>query len=351
MGFAVKRKLKTKDMKREVKVGIFAVLMLVLGWGVVRYLKGASIFSTSNTYYAYYAQAGGIQPASHVMINGVKVGVVDDVVLNEDPTKGVEVTMSIEKRFQIPVDSKARIFTDGLMGGKAIEIVYGKASGVIVDGGTIEAEAAADLFEMAGSELGDLKTKLTTVMDGLATTLEGVNKLLAENTETLTSIIDNVDGVTGNVDAMLAKEKAHLEEALASLSLFSKSLGDNAGQVDQIIDNLATFSDQLSGGNLIAEVERVVGELNGVLAAVNDQSGSVGKLLKDAELYDNLASASNNLSALLEDLKANPGRYLNVSVFGKDPYKKVEKAKAKAEKKAIKREMEAAEKAAEQADK
>lgn len=338
-------------MKREVKVGIFAVLMLVLGWGVVRYLKGASVFSTNNTYYAYYTQAGGIQPASHVMINGVKVGVVDDVVLNEDPTKGVEVTLSVDKRFKLPADSKARIFTDGLMGGKAIEIVYGSSSEIIPDDGTISAEASADLFEMAGSELGDLKSRLTTVMDGLATTLEGVNKLLAENTETLTSIISNVDGVTGNVNTMLAKEKQHLEEALASLSTFSKSLGDNAGEVDQIIDNLSAFSGQLAEGNLIAEVEKVVGELNSVLATVNNESGSVGKLLKDAELYDNLATASNNLSALLEDLKTNPGRYLNVSVFGKDPYKKVEKAKAKAEKKAIKREMEAAEKAAEQAEK
>ena len=333
-------------MKREIKVGIFAVLMLVLGWGVVRYLKGASIFSTSNTYYAYYAQAGGIQPASHVMINGVKVGVVDDVVLNEDPTKGVEVTMSIDKRFNIPADSKAKIFTDGLMGGKAIEIVYGTSAEIIPDDGTISAETSADLFEMAGSELGDLKIKLTTVMDGLATTLDGVNKLLAENTETLTSIINNVDGVTGSVDAMLSKEKAHLEEALASLTLFSKSLGDNAGEVDQIIDNLSAFSGQLAEANLIAEVEKVVGELNSVLATVNNESGSVGKLLKDAELYDNLTAASNNLSALLEDLKANPGRYLNVSVFSKDPYKKVEKVKAKAEKKALKRELEAAEKAA-----
>lgn len=326
-------------MKREVKVGIFAVLVLLVGWGVVRYLKGAEIFSNSNTYYAYYDQVGGIQPASHVVINGVKVGSVLDVVLNEDPTQGVELKLSIDKKFKIPVDSKACIFTDGLMGGKAVQIVYGTSEEIIPDDGTISSDVSADLMEMASTELVDLKTKLTTVMDGLVTTLDGVNKLLAENTETLTSIVGHVDGVTGSVDAMLTKEKVNLEEALASLSVFSKSLGDNAGQVDNIIDNLTTFSSQLAEANLIAEVEKIVGELNSVLAAVNDESGSVGKLLKDAELYDNLTVASSNLSALLEDLKNNPGRYLNVSVFGKDPYKKVEKAKAKAELKAIKQEM------------
>ena len=326
-------------MTREVKVGICAVLVLLVGWGVVRYLKGAEIFSNSNTYYAYYDQVGGIQPASHVVINGVKVGSVLGVVLNEDPSQGVELKLSIDKKFKIPVDSKARIFTDGLMGGKAVQIVYGTSEEIIPDDGTISSDVSADLMEMASTELVDLKTKLTTVMDGLVTTLDGVNKLLAENTETLTSIVGHVDGVTGSVDAMLTKEKVNLEEALASLSVFSKSLGDNAGQVDNIIDNLTTFSSQLAEANLIAEVEKVVGELNSVLAAVNDESGSVGKLLKDAELYDNLTVASSNLSALLEDLKNNPGRYLNVSVFGKYPYKKVEKAKAKAELKAIKQEM------------
>lgn len=328
-------------MKREIKVGLFAVLMLLIGWGVVRYLKGAEIFSANNTYYAYYAQVSGIQASSHVVINGVKVGYVTKVVLDENPTNGVEVVLSIDKRFAIPVDSKARIFTDGLMGGKAIEIVYGSASETIPDDGTITADVGADLFEMAGTELVDIKDKLTIVMDELATTLDGVNKLLAENTETLTSVIDNVDGATGTIDALLASEKQHLEQALSSLALFSKSLGDNADQVDQIVDNLSTFSGQLAEANLIAEVEKVVEELKGVLTAMNDQSGSAGKLLKDDELYNNLTSASNNLSVLLEDLKTNPGRYLNVSVLGKDPYKKVEKIKAKAEKKALKKEFKA----------
>ena len=110
-------------MKREVKVGIFAVLVLLVGWGVARYLKGSEIFSNTNTYYAYYEQVGGIQPSSRVVINGVKVGTVSRVTLNEDPTKGVELELSIEKRFSIPKDSKAKIFTDGLMGGKAVEII------------------------------------------------------------------------------------------------------------------------------------------------------------------------------------------------------------------------------------
>ena len=83
-------------MKREIKVGLFAIAVLLIGWGVIKYLKGIDVFSSSNVYYAYYDQVGGIQPASHVMIYGVKVGTVTNVTLNEDPTKGVEVELTLD---------------------------------------------------------------------------------------------------------------------------------------------------------------------------------------------------------------------------------------------------------------
>ena len=331
-------------MKRELKVGLFAVVLLLVGWGVIRFLQGTDVFSSYNTYYAYYDNVGGIQPASPVMIHGVKVGSVLEVELNEDPTKGVEVTLSVDERYAVPADSKAKIFSDGLMGGKAVEIVYGSSSEMIPDDGTIESLVEQDLMQMASSEMEGIIAKVTAIMDSMTTTLEGVNNLIAANTDNISEIVKNVDGVTGSVNEMLAKEKQHLEEAMASLSRFSKSLGDNAEQVDSIIGNMNTFSTKLAEADIVSEIEATVAQLNKVLATVNDSEGSVGKLLDDAELYDNLTEASANLSALLADLQENPHRYINVSVFGSNPTKKVEKAKAKAEKKAIKRADELAEK-------
>lgn len=339
-------------MKKEVKVGLFAIAVLLVGWGVARMLKGAEIFSNSYTYYAYYTQVGGIQPASHVMISGVKVGSVVDVKLNEDPSKGVELTLSINKQYRIPTDSKAEIFSDGLMGGKAVKILYGSSSEFTPNKGTIQSKESVDLMDMASTELTGLLEKVKGIMDNLAVTLNGINGLMAQNTETITHIMSNVDGLTGNVNSMLANEKQHLEQAFASLSEFSKALGDNASEVDAIIDNMSVFSGKLAESNLVTEIEGVVNNLNDVLASVNDKNGSIGKMLSDAELYDNLTSASNNLSVLLEDLKENPSRYVQVSVFGgKNPEHKVAKAKAKAEKRAIKRADEAAEREAELAKK
>ena len=310
-------------MKKEIKVGLFTLAVLLVGWGVVRVLKGSEIFSNSYTYYAYYTEVGGIQPASSVMISGVKVGTVTDVRLSENPADGVELVLTVEKKYRIPVDSKAEIFNDGLMGGKAVKILMGTSSESTPDNGTIASKLSVDLMDMASTELGVLLEKVKGIMDNLTVTLDGINTLMAQNTETITHIMNNVDGVTGNVNSMLAKEKQHLEQAFASLGEF---------------DNMSKFSGQLADSNLVGEIEGVVTQLNGVLASVNDKEGSVGKLLGDSELYDNLALASNNLSVLLDDLKQNPSRYVQVSVFGgKHPEYKVAKAKAKAEKKAIKR--------------
>ena len=138
-------------MKKEVKVGLFAILMLLIGWGVIRVLKGADLFGNTNTYYVYYEQVGGLQEASQVMLYGVKIGSVTKVSLNEDPTMGVELTLEVDKRYQLPVDSKAKIFNNGLMGGKAVEIVFGHSSEMLADDGVLQPEYSVDLMEMASS--------------------------------------------------------------------------------------------------------------------------------------------------------------------------------------------------------
>lgn len=331
-------------MKKEIKVGIFAVLVLLAGWGVARFLKGAEIFSNSHKYYAHYEQVGGIQPASHVFINGVQVGTVTAVELDANPANGVKLELSIDKQYRIPADSKARIFNDGLMGGKAVEIIYGTSSKSVPAGGTIKSVESVDLMAKVTDEFDDIKQQITNVTESLVTTLDNLNTLLEQNTDGINGIVNNVNDVTGNINTILVSEKHHLEQALASLSKFSQSLGNNAEQIDTIIDNMSEFSGKLAQAELIANLENTVNQLNSVLAAVNDESGSIGMLLHDKALYDNLASSSANLSALLADLKEHPGRYVHFSVFGSDD-DKVAKKEAKVAKKQQKKEAKAAKKA------
>ena len=275
-------------MKREVKVGVFAVAVLLAAWFGARFLKGSELFSNNYKYYAYYDQVGGIQTASHVMMYGVKVGSVTKITLDEDPSKGVELELSVDRRYRIPVDSKAKIFSNGVMGGKAVDIVMGSSPEYVEDGGTLSSEVGVDIIDMAGSELEFFKEKITEVVGSLTTTLDGINRLLDDNTRSLSSIVSNVDGITSSTDEILREQKVHLKEAIASLNLFAQSLGDNAEHIDTIMNNLNTFSTQLVEADLVGEVEQTVEHLNAVLAAADNEAGTVGKLLNDAELYDNL---------------------------------------------------------------
>ena len=323
-------------MKREVKVGVFAVAVLLAAWFGARFLKGSELFSNNYKYYAYYNQVGGIQTASHVMIYGVKVGSVTKVTLDEDPSKGVELELSIDRRYRIPADSKAKIFSNGVMGGKAVDIVMGSSPEYVEDRGTLSSEVGVDILDMAGSELEFFKDKVTDVVESLTTTLDGINALLNENTKSLNGIVANVDGITASTDEILRDQKTHLKEAIASLNLFAQSLGNNTEHIDSIMSNLDTFSTQLAEADLVSEVEQTVGHLNAVLAAADEDTGTVGKLLNDAELYDNLSAASDNLSMLLADLKANPKRYVHFSVFGSNPDRAAERAARKEARRAAK---------------
>ena len=323
-------------MKREVKVGVFAVAVLLAAWFGARFLKGSELFSNNYKYYAYYDQVGGIQTASHVMIYGVKVGSVTKVTLDEDPSKGVELELSIDRRYRIPADSKAKIFSNGVMGGKAVDIVMGSSPEYIEDGGTLASEVGVDIIDMAGSELEFFKEKITEVVGSLTTTLDGINSLLEKNSANLNSIVANVDGITASTDEILRDQKTHLKEAIASLNLFAQSLGDNTEHIDSIMGNLDAFSAQLAEADLVSEVESTVEHLNAVLAAADAETGTVGKLLNDAELYDNLSAASDNLSLLLADLKANPKRYVHFSLFGSNPDRQAERAAKKEARRAAK---------------
>ena len=314
-------------MKKEVKIGIYALLIFLGSWAGIRFLSGADIFGRNNVFYAYYDDASGLQNASSVVIRGVKVGQVSSVAISpEDPTK-VQVTLAVSKDYTIPVDSKAKIFSAGLMGGQAVEIVLGKDSALLEPGATITSAVEVGMFDALSSEFGDIKEKLVVMMDNINTTLTTLNTLVDSNNANISSAISNLNGILADL------EKSQI---VSNLDSFTGTLKNNGEKIDSIVssvNNLAkTLDEQQMGQKLAAAVEN----LSPLLAKFNSAEGTVGSLLNDKELYANLTQASENLSALLGDLKENPKRYVHFSLFGGES--KAEKKAAKAEKKAAKAE-------------
>ncbi|MBQ5609736.1 MAG: MCE family protein [Rikenellaceae bacterium] len=326
-------------MKKEVKIGIFAVVMLLALWAGIRFLSGIDIFSRNIIYYASYENVSGLQTAAPITIHGVKMGTIESITF--DPSKGsdVKVALAVKRQYRLPVDTRAVIYDNGIMGGKAIKLDLGSSSELLKRGDQIISDSGSDMMSSIGNELGDLKGKLTVVADNLATALANINTLVEQNTDNLSGTISNLNSISASLDGVLKSERKNIEGIVTSLTGLAEMLNQNTERFDRIIGNVDAVAEQLEQAkvdSLVKAFTSTADNLSRMLASINAGEGSVGELMNDKELYDNLAAASGNLSALLADLKEHPARYVHFSVFGSDPDKKAERKAARAEKKAAK---------------
>lgn len=317
-------------MKKEVKIGMFAVAMILCAWGGIRFLSGVDIFSRNVDYYAVYDQVNGVQGASPVMMRGVKVGTVSEILFDPARSSQVVLRLTVRRRYPIPADSEAKIVSSSLMGSKAIEIVLGGSSVRLEKGDTIRSGYSRDMMDTALTELDFFKEKISRLTEELSRTLTGISTLVESNSSNIGELTAHLNSIAGNLDEVLSAEKSGLRSAVAGISEFSQTLGQNAGRVDTLMGNLTRFSDNLAE----ADLKAAVGRLNDILDRIDSGEGTVGKLMNDAELYENLQQASENLSVLLADLKENPKRYVHFSLFGRSEAKEKERA-AKLEEKRL----------------
>ena len=304
-------------MKKEVKIGMYALLIFLGAWVGIRFLSGADIFGRTHTYYVYYDNASGLQNASAVVIRGVKVGQVSNVAIAEDEPSKVAVTLAVSKDYAIPADSKAKVFSAGLMGGQAIELVIGSSAEMLEPGAKIAPLVEPGMIDMLTSEFGDIKEKLVSVMDNINVTLNSLNGLVDSNNANISAAIANLNGVLADIEQ---------SDIVANLDSFTGTLKNNGEKIDSIVANVGNLTASLDEQQTGAKLAQSVEQLNALLAKFNESDGTVGSLLNDKALYANLAEASNNLSLLLEDLKEHPKRYVHFSLFG-GKAEKAEKSK------------------------
>ncbi len=324
-------------MKKEVKIGIFTILMIIAAWAGVRFLSGIDLFSSSNTYYAKYDQIDGVQSASPIMIKGVKVGSVSEVILDPAYDADVVLKLSIDGNFMIPSDSEARIYSSSVMGPMAIDLKLGSSKEFIEPGGIINSSRDKGLMETASSEMEFLKERLDNVTSQLTTTLENLNILLEGNTENITNTLKNMDDLSSNLNILVEQNQKGLTTMVDGFAKVSETMGERSPQIDSIIMNINKLTTDLGEANLGSTLAESLNQINEVMAQLNSTEGSMGKLMNDDQIYNNLASVSSNLDELLIDFKDNPARYINVSVFGRSAIKQ----EIKAEKRMIKTAVEA----------
>ncbi|HLT52175.1 MAG TPA: MlaD family protein [Arenibacter sp.] len=301
-------------ISREIKTGIIViggVLLFILGFS---YLKSTPLFDSSKKFYAVYDNVGGLQSGTPVTINGFAVGKVNEIRF-KDTSGSLLVTFSVANNFSFSRNSKAELYDTGIIGGKGIQVhpVFDGAP-TAVSGDTLPTTTKPGLTELVQQRLTPLQMKIEGAVSNADTLLTNVNDILDPRTKK--DLRESIQGLN-----VLVKSFQGSADALnAILAGNRESLNNSINNLSTITDNFSKLSDSLANaglGETIKGLQSTLRDVNGMLAKIENGDGSLGKLVNDKALYDNLTSASRELDLLLQDFRLNPKRYVNVSVFGK----------------------------------
>jgi len=301
-------------LSREIKTGIIVVggvLLFVLGFS---YLKSTSLFDNNKTFYAVYDNVGGLQPGTPVTVNGFNVGTVNNIKF-KDKSGSLLVTFSVNNDFDFTKNSTAELYDTGIIGGKGIRVnpIF-DGSSMAVTGDTLGTRTSPGLTELVQQKLTPLQLKVEDAFTNADSLLVNVNQILDD---------DAKKDLQGTLKGLNSTMRSLNESALVLnriLNTNERKLDTSLTNFQELTYNFAKLSDSLNNaglGRTLTSLESTVANLDKVLSKLEQGEGTLGKLIQDEKLYDNLSKASRELDLLLQDFRLNPKRYVNVSVFGK----------------------------------
>lgn len=308
-------------ISNEFKVGLLAVISILLFIFGYNYLKGNNLLNSSRTFYAVYDNVEGLSKSSPVTINGLQVGSITDIKFLDSSGKLV-VVMNINNDFDFPKGSVAKIYGGNLIGSKsmAIEPVYDQ-EGKALSGDTLVSKVDPGLLELVNNRLTPLQARVETAVSDVDTLVTSVNSILSSDTQRsikqsfidIRTTLNSLKNTTKNINDVVAENKQNINSSFVN--------------INETTENLKNVSDSISRINIEKisnDLEESVANINAVTKKIDDKDGTLGKLVNDDQLYQNLEGASKELEELLNDIKTNPKRYVHFSVFGKKnrPYKK-----------------------------
>jgi phospholipid/cholesterol/gamma-HCH transport system substrate-binding protein len=319
--------LKKFKIRREVIVGfLFVVALTILVWGIM-YLKGTELFRNRMIVYAVYDRVNGLVPANPVSINGLVVGQVKSLGFSKkDPRKIIAELYINNAEYPIPKNSVAKIISSDLIGAKEVDIVLGNSTEFLKNGDTLLAATEATLGEAVSQQLAPIKKKaenLLSSIDTLATTLSQVlNQKTQQDLITaighIRTALANISHTTYNLDTLMSSQRNNLAKIIGNVESISANLKKNSDKINNIIENFSDISDSLAKANIpatLGQVNNAVANLDTVISKINRGDGTIGLLVNDQKLYQEVEKAARDLNLLLEDIKANPKKYVKVSVF------------------------------------
>lgn len=319
-------------ISKELKTGIIAVTAIGLLVTGVNFLKGNSFFGGDDIYYAYFPNSGGVTAATNVMVNGVIIGKVLEVDLDPkatDTMKRVIMKFNIqEDDFFIPKNATLEAGATDLFGkGIIIKTSSGEIPGYYKVGDKIQGQVQVDLQSQIKQIAEPLVNKVQTAVTGIDNMITSFSAFwdttaqseLQGSMKELQAAIHKLGNVANEVENLVVEEKVKLSRILSNVESISNNIKQSNEDISEIIGNTKQISADLVSADFkgtITEAQLTLSRFNKLLEDANNGEGSLGKLLKDEQLYNDLNATNEKMQSLVQDIQLHPERYIHFSVFG-----------------------------------
>ena len=302
-------------ISREVKTAILVLASLLLIVFLFNYLKGQNLLDSSRKVFVIYDNTEGLTSSNPVTLNGNSIGKVQNISFTKDGSAKILVQLVIENSIDISINSKAEIYDTGIIGGKGVRILPAfDGEKNIVSGDMLEGSVKLSLVDMFGKTLTPLEKKLSMILMSADSLLININQVFDNETKgnlkkgisELSTTISSFKQTSTAINQLIEGNKNKLQNTLTN--------------IEDIYYNLSVLTDSIAKINLsktMNQLQETIGTMNNVISGLESGKGSMGKLLNDDGLYDNLEGATKQIEALLSDMRLNPKRYVHFSLFGK----------------------------------
>ncbi|HEX8315744.1 MAG TPA: MlaD family protein [Flavisolibacter sp.] len=310
----------------EVKVGILAIAAIVILIIGFNFLKGSNVFSKPHTLYARFPNIGALERSNQVKINGLTVGTVYTFTPADKEVNSIIVEIHLDKNIAVPKNSIA--FIDGTVLGSAyINIEKGPASAYLQSGDTISTRLDMSLLSDLKAQVAPTITRLNETFDSLKVTIGGLNNLFdASAKNNLRALISNLTISSAELAELMNVQRGALSQALGNVNTITGNLARNNDAITSSIRNVEVTTSRLANTNIegtVAALQGTINELRNSISKFNTNEGTLGLLMNDRKLYDDLQKSVSRTNQtmlaaeiLLDDVRIHPKRYLNFSVFG-----------------------------------
>lgn len=309
------------NISKEVKIGLLVTISAVVFFVGFSFLKGSDVFSNDKDYYCYFESVDGLQKSTFVQIKGLNVGQVSDLELAGK--QGVKVTLSINNKTVMPEGTIANLASSDLLGTKVIRLDLGEGAGTIAPGATLPTHKDGGAIDKISGELTPRLEELKGTIIAFNAALANINSLVgADNQHAINSTIQSLKVTSENLARMsdvLSKESGQISGIIRNTNSITGSFAKSNDTIQRMLSNFNKISGQLANSPIqktIADLQKTTTQLNGIMEKINNNQGSLGMFINNKDAYNNLNNSLKSVTNLTDDMKARPGRYINISVFG-----------------------------------